>query len=220
VIAYTLGATSCKNDLSLIVHEKEIIKSQNNRVLQVYYPEFESRNANSRKACNFINADIKNFVDNLMTEINCDSEYQGNSKSIDFNKELKVDYDLAIFDKDCISTKFTIYSYQGGAHGLTYYKCFIYDVNKAKQLFLGDLLHVKQKKEVKSLNRLLVKYFENPNQCFNELPEINSDFDCFSYQDDSFIFSFSDYTLGAYVCGTAEIRVPIWDLKQHGLLKF
>jgi hypothetical protein len=185
----------------------------------VKYPELKNNRSDSRDICDSINSNIKNFVNSQLSEMDFDENYELKPESKAYNRELKIDYNLDIFDRDYVSTRFTVYSYQGGAHGRTYYKCFNYSSQRAEQLKLDDLLHLKSKMELQSLNKLLVKYFENPDHCFNELPFITSDFQFFSYQDDGFIFSFSDMSLGDYVCGTAEIKIPIWELKQHGLLK-
>lgn len=217
VFLTSVGCFSCRNDLSLIVHEKEVSKRTPTNLIAVKYPEFKNSKAQSKKVCDSINSDIQEFVSSLLDRYLNEENSEVSTQL--YNKELKVDYDLDIFSRDYVSTRFTIYSYEGGAHGKTYFKCFNYRANKLELLKLGDLLHIKSGKEMQSLNKLLLKYFKNPDNCFNELPKINDDFQFFSYQDDSFVFSFADYSLGPYVCGTVEIKIPIWDLKQHGLLK-
>lgn len=219
ILVGVVGIYSCRNDLSLIVHDKEISKRIKNGQLSVKYPEFKNNRNDSRDICDSINISINYFVNSLLCEMDCNENYELKAESKPRKRELKIDYNLDIFAKDFVSTKFTIYSYQGEEHGRTYYKCFNYSAQRAEQLNLDDLLHLKRKKELQSLNKLLVKYFENPDQCFDKLPAITSDFQFFSYQDDGFVFSFSDMSLGDYVCGTAEIKIPIWELKQHGLLK-
>lgn len=219
ILSGVVGVYSCRNDLSLIVREKEISKRIEHGLLNVKYPELKNNRSDSRDICDSINSNIKNFVNSLLSEMDFDENYELKPESKAYNRELKIDYNLDIFDRDYVSARFTVYSYQGGVHGRTYYKCFNYSSQRAEQLKLDDLLHLKSKMELQSLNKLLVKYFENPDHCFNKLPFITSDFQFFSYQDDGFIFSFSDMSLGDYVCGTAEIKIPIWELKQHGLLK-
>ena len=208
-------SVSCSNDLSLLVHEKEISKRNNQQLLSVKYPQFKNKASKSKRGCDSINSNISVFVNKLLAEMECDQE----SESGFTNMELKVDYDLDIFATDYVSAKFMIYQYKGGVHGLTYFKCFNYNVQEAIGLSLEDVFHVKSKMELQALNKLLVKYFNNPDSCFDELPAITSAFESFSYQEDYFLFSFSDYSLGPYICGTAEIKIPVWDLKQHGLLK-
>jgi hypothetical protein len=219
MLCCVLGIYSCRNGLSIIVHEKEILKRIENGLLNVKFPELKNNSRDSRNVCDSINSNIEMFLNSLLYEMDCDENHELKSGSKVRKRELKIDYNLDVFDRDYVSTRFTVYSYQGGAHGRTFFKCFNYSTQRAEQLKLDDLLHLKRKKELQSLNKLLVKYFENPDHCFNELPSIASDFQFFSYHDDFFIFSFSDTFLGDYVCGTAEIKIPIWDLKQHGLWK-
>ncbi|PCH70119.1 MAG: hypothetical protein COC06_05905 [Bacteroidales bacterium] len=214
-----VGIYSCRNDLSIIVHEKEISKRIENGLFDVKYPELKNNDNDSRNVCDSINLKIKTLINSLLEEMNCDENYELISNNRACNNELRIDYDLDVFGRDYVSARFAVYSYQGGEHGYTYYQCFNYDTKRATPLKLDDLLYLKSNKELQSLNKLLVKYFENPDQCFNELPAITADFQFFSYQDDNFVFSFSDNSLGDYVCGTAEIKIPVWDLKQHGLLK-
>ncbi len=210
---------SCRNDLSLIVHERKISKRIKDGLFNVKYPELKYSGTNSRKVCDSINSNIKSFVNSLVKEMDCNENCEFKLERKSCGRELKIDYNLDVFDKDYISARFTIYSYQGGAHGRTYYKCFNFSVQRAEQLKLNDLLYLKQKKELQVLNKLLVKYFENPDQCFSEIPSVTPDFEFFSYQNDGFIFSFSDSSLGDYVCGPAEIKIPLWELKQNGLLR-
>ncbi|WP_145957631.1 polysaccharide deacetylase family protein [Labilibaculum antarcticum] len=210
---------SCRNDLSIIVHEKEISKRIENGLLTVKFPELKNNSRDSRNVCDSINSNVELFLNSLLYEMDLDENHEVKSESRVCNRELKIDYTLDVFARDYVSARFTVYSYQGGEHGQTFFKCFNYSTQRAEQLKLDDLLHLKRKKELQSLNKLLIKYFENPDHCFNELPFIAADFQFFSYQDDCFIFSFSDNSLGDYVCGTAEIKIPIWDLKQHGLWK-
>lgn len=210
-----LCITSCSNDLSLLVLEKEIAKRQKEQLLSVRYPEFKNRESKLKRGCDSINRDITVFIDSLLLDMECDQESESDFSS----RELKVDYDLDIFAQNYVSAKFMIYKYHGGEHGFTYYKCINYNVQKARSLSLGDVFHVKDKMELHALNKLLVKYFKNPDNCFDVMPVVTSSFKSFSYQGDFFVFSFSDSSLGPYVCGTAEIKIPVWELKQHGLLR-
>lgn len=219
MLVCVVGIYSCRNDLSITVHEKEISKRIENGFFDVKYPELKNNGNDSRNVCDSINLKIKTLINSLLEEMDCDENYELISNNRARNNELKIDYDLDVLGGDYVSARFVVYFYQGGEHGYTYYQCFNYDTKRATPLNLDDLLHLKSNKELQSLNKLLVKYFENPDQCFNELPTISADFQFFSYQDDSFVFSFSDNSLGDYVCGTAEIKIPVWDLKQHGLLK-
>lgn len=219
ILCCVFGIYSCRNDFSIIVHEKEILKRIENGFINVKFPELKNNSCDFRNVCDSINSNIEMFLNSLLYKMNCDENYELKSGSKVRRRELNIDYDLDVFDQNYVSARFTVYSYQGGAHGRTFFKCFNYNTQSAEQLKLDDLLYLKCKKELQSLNKLLVKYFENPDYCFNKAPSITSDFQFFSYQDDCFIFSFSDNSLGDYVCGTAEIKIPIWDLKQHGLWK-
>lgn len=202
---------SCQNDLNFLVHKKGIDRKHKGQILSVTYPEFKNKASKLKRGCDSINGKINSFVNGLLLEMECDQDSQ--------KKELKLDYELSIFAKDYVSTRFRIYKYNGGAHGYSYFKCFNYKLRDAKELCLADVFHLESKTEIQSLNKLLEKYFKNPENCFEELPVVTLSFDTFSYQKDFFVFSFSDYSLGPYVCGTLEINIPIWDLKQHGLLK-
>ncbi|PKQ60695.1 hypothetical protein BZG02_18405 [Labilibaculum filiforme] len=197
----------------------EISQRKKDRLFQVKYPELSYNSRASRDVCDSLNRDIKNFVNSLLGEMRCDENIKFKLNREVQNKELKVDYNLDVFAENYVSARFTVYTYRGGAHGQTYYKCFNYSAQGAKQLKLNDLLYLKKRSELQSLNNLLQKYFVNPNQCFSDLPSVTSDFQFFSFQKDNFVFSFSDNSLGDYVCGTTEIKIPVWELKQHGLLK-
>jgi hypothetical protein len=201
------------------VSDHEISKKIEAGCIFLKTPELISNSRLTKNVCDSVNLDIHNFIQSLMDEMGCDENGKLRVKTKDFNSELRVVYDMDIFNQDYISIRLTIYSYRGGTHGASFYKCFTYKMEGAKKLSLGDVLFLKRKKELESLNRLLDKYFVDPDHCFSRIPFVTSDFQFFSYQDDCLVFSFSESSLGAYVCGSAEVKIPIWDVKQHGLLK-
>jgi hypothetical protein len=106
-----------------------------------------------------------------------------------------------------------------GAHGFTAINTFNFNPKTGRFPNLTDFLDLRSDDNLKTLNNLLSKYFINPGNCFDEKPVIKSTFQRFAVTPDDMIFYFEAYTLGPYACGSAEIKIPIEELKKAGILK-
>jgi len=128
------------------------------------------------------------------------------------------DYDQFYADNKIISFRYINYFYTGGAHGNTQFDCYNYDVNTSKELSFSDVFKTDEE-SIKQINSILVKYFKNPDNCFTQNPEVDSKYKLFTIQRDTVIFTFHQYELGAYACGTPEIKVPKQDFYNSNVYR-
>lgn len=129
-------------------------------------------------------------------------------------------YEIIDTTNHLISVKLETYSFALGAHGFTAIHTHNYSIDEPGMLGIQDVLDLSSTEKIHQLNQLLVKHFENPEDCFNQDPTADKDFTRFALTENEVIFYYEAYELGAYYCGMAEIRVPVAELKKAGLWKF
>jgi len=118
-----------------------------------------------------------------------------------------------------ISVVFETYSYALGAHGFTAITTFNYDLRRKKMLEVGDLIDFSKPDSQEVLNNLLKKYLVDEQNCFDVEPFADKDFSRFALDPDHVVFFYEAYELGAYACGSAEIKIPKAELTLAGIFK-
>jgi hypothetical protein len=111
------------------------------------------------------------------------------------------------------------YSYALGAHGFTALHTYNYDLERNRLLVISDILNLSTPDNITTLNNLLARNFENPNDCFTQAPTADAQFQLFGIRPEHLVFYYEAYELGAYSCGIASINVPIEQLLEAGLWK-
>ena len=107
-----------------------------------------------------------------------------------------------------ISLRVTVYSYSGGAHGMTRFYAFNYDTREQKFIDNALLLDYTRKAEVE---KLLKTHLDNKHGCFTQSPTLTTS-TVINFAADNLIFTYPPYDLGPYVCGSAEIVIPLKEL--------
>ena len=104
--------------------------------------------------------------------------------------------------------RFLIYTYEGGADGMTRFHAFNYDTREQKFMDNTLLLDYTRKTGVE---KLLKARLDDKEGCFTESPTLDHS-TVINFSADGMIFSYPPYELGPYVCGAAEINVPLKEL--------
>ncbi len=131
----------------------------------------------------------------------------------------KVIANVILLEKDPFySVRFSVYEYMLGAHGFTQLFSFNYRSSDQSFLSIQDVLKLNDN-NIEAVNQLLAEYFENPDSCFDQMPQITPDFALFNLTEKGVLFSYEAYELGAYFCGSPEILLPYRILKEKGLLQ-
>lgn len=214
---------SCEQTPDFKVGDIEQIDSTDVKVIKTIVPRITDRTERYKDVCDKINMEIKVFTDTVTdsfskeaTEFYDDFVKDAENPS-SARYELATNYDHFYGDNDIISYRFLLYMYTAGAHGLTSFYSYIYDLKTGERLYLKDLFKTDEV-SLSKINKLLKKHFENPYDCFDEEPEIDKDFENVNIVRDSVLFTFGYYQLGAYACGPAEIKLPLEELKEEKLL--
>ena len=133
--------------------------------------------------------------------------------------ELQNNYEILLSTSDTISLKLETYSYALGAHGFTAFHTYNYDIRQKHFITLDEVLDLSSDEKIKMINELLAHYFENPEDCFTEVPTIDVAEQLWGIRPEYLVFFYEAYDLGAYVCGSAEIKIPFSELRKQNLLR-
>jgi len=206
-----------------IVEQSKLIEDTLYYTVDYQYPFFKSENEEISVKINKLNKRIKIFLDHAeqtywgtdtdgAVEIVKESESSG-------KYELMNRYEILDTTDLLISLKFETYSYALGAHGFTAIITYNFDINAGKILTLTDIVDLSEKSNLKQFNKILADSFENPYDCFTEKPKVEDNYEKFALSPEHLIIYFEAYELGAYACGSAEIKIPIEKLIDNGLWK-
>jgi hypothetical protein len=133
--------------------------------------------------------------------------------------ELQSNYEILLSTSDTISLKLETYSYALGAHGFTAFRTYNYNIRHKRFIALDEVLDTSSDENVKMINELLARYFENPEDCFTEVPTIDVANQLWGFRPEHLVFFYEAYDLGAYVCGSAEVKIPLQELRSRNLLR-
>jgi hypothetical protein len=115
-----------------------------------------------------------------------------------------------------ISLVVNVYEYTGGAHGASFTKGLILDVNTGKEVKYEDIFYEEMEEALSEL--LLFHLMLDPKYAGETLSEEGFDFEVihptgnFVADEKGITFIYNPYELGAYILGIIEIFVPYSDL--------
>jgi len=207
-----------------MIEQSKIIGDTAYFSIDLQYPLFNSADNSKNTGLDLLNKRMAAFLDTAANYY-WGTDADGARKVIDETGahgkyELLNRYEALSKEVNLISVKFETYSYALGAHGFTAITTFNFDVKNSKFLELTDFISINTAEEQNTLNALLVKYLENPQQCFDKEPSVGKEFENFGVTMENMIFYFEAYELGAYYCGAAAIKIPIKVLKESGIWKW
>lgn len=182
---------------------------------------FSSADAALNKSCEVLNREIKKFVNGLQDSLMANAtEF---FRAIEADKmerpvwiyELQVEDSVFMATDQYISVRLMTYTFTGGAHGMTNFYTFNYDVKNQKLLSNHEVLNYAHEAQI---NAQLKANFKNPENCFTTDPTLK-DVTAINFNATSMCFTYAQYVLGAYACGVAEVTVPRVALKGELLVK-
>ena len=119
-----------------------------------------------------------------------------------------------IATKKIISTRIMAYSFSGGAHGMTKFYGMNYSPKLGSFLQVGDILDLSKSAII---NAAIARNFKNEDGCFSVVPTIDLA-TTVNISEESIIFTYEHYILGAYSCGYSIIEVPIEEIEDCVLI--
>lgn len=196
----------------------EILKESNkNWEVNIQWPVFSSADVGIEKSCQVLNMYIRHFVDSLENNLKKEAdtffkEYPGESEEMPaFNYQMYIRDSVFMADRELISVRLAVYTFTGGAHGMTDFYSFNYRVKDRAFLEPGQIVDLKHTAE---FDRLLQKNFKNPEKCFTEIPTLKAGYTAFNISPEAVCFTYPQYVLGPYSCGPAEVYIPRTELKS------
>ena len=189
--------------LDLNVKNEKVTVNSENWDITVNRSMFSSADANVNKSCEVLNKKIEKFVNDLQDSLKADANeffqsWQGSGEERPaWIYELQVGDSVFMANDRYVSVRLMVYTFTGGAHGITNFYTFNYDVQNNAQLKAN---------------------FKNPEGCFTTDPTLK-DVTTVNFNKKSVCFTYGQYVLGAYACGVAEVTVPRAALKNDLLIK-
>ncbi|MET0786716.1 MAG: DUF3298 and DUF4163 domain-containing protein [Paenisporosarcina sp.] len=127
--------------------------------------------------------------------------------------EMVGEFEIKTNERQLLSLSFTIYSFTGGAHGMTIVKSLSFNVTTGKhyelqELFLPNSDYVKR---LSSLIKPKIEAWEIP--ILEEFTQIRADQD-FYLADHSLVIYFQLYEISPYVAGFPYFPIPILDIQD------
>ena len=183
--------------------------------INVKYATFSSTDKEVNQACEAVNQAVKARMTKVESQFKEEAnrlrrEFSADGQEVpSWTSELQVEDSVFMATSQYISTRLTVYTYNGGAHGQTVHAAFNYDVRNGKFLTNEDIVDATK---AESVNAQLKAHFQNPEGCFTEEPTLDK-VAVINLMPTSVCFTFEQYVLGAYACGVAEITVPREALK-------
>lgn len=202
--------------------KKESLNNKNNQwEIDVQKSVFSSSDAGVEKGCTAVNRVVEALIDSLQLDIKAQADTffttygkMYDEKGPEWAYQLYVKDSVFMATDKYISLRVLVYTFMGGAHGMTNFYAFNYDVQKQHFLTDQEIINYDKANEI---NGLLVKYFNNPEGCFSDKPTLTNGFTALNVSPVAVCFTYPQYTLGAYACGVAQVTIPDDVLK--GILK-
>jgi len=205
---------------NLDVKQEKTTANSENWDIKVNRSIFSSADAALNKSCEILNGEMKKLVNDLQDTLKANAtEF---FRFIEENKEERPvwRYELMIEDSvfmatdRYISVRLRTYTFTGGAHGMTNFYTFNYDVKNRKLLSNREVFNYVNEAQI---NSQLKANFKNPEHCFTTDPTLK-DVTAINFNATSVCFTYAQYVLGAYACGVAEVTVPKTALKEELLI--
>ncbi|MFX3673794.1 MAG: DUF3298 domain-containing protein [Paenisporosarcina sp.] len=170
--------------------------------ISVYYP-FIKGLAN-RQAEIMINNSIVSTLNSILIEL---GYHDPNLLEMVGHFEIKTN------ERGILSLSLLVYSFTGGAHGLTIIKSLTFNITTGKQYELEDLFKSDSDYVKKVSANIQMKIIEWETPLLDEFTHIRSDQD-FYLADHSLVIYFQLYEITPYVAGFPYFPIPILDIQD------
>lgn len=173
------------------------------------------------KSCMVLNGKIEKLVNDLRDSLRVDATelfqtFADNpAERPNWKYGLWIDDSVFMATDQFVSVRLRVSTFTGGAHGMTVYHAFNYDVKNQKLLTNKEILNYANAAQI---NTLLKANFKNPEGCFTEEPTLEV-VNAINFDAESLYLMYEQYVLGAYACGAVEVTVPRMELKENLLVK-
>ncbi len=220
VISVTALAGCQEEVQKLDVKKERVTNKAKDWEISLDYSVFSSPNPKTKESCEVLNKEVQSLVSGLQDSLKAAATdlFQRMEKTDiprpSWSYSLFVTDSVFMATNEYISMRLTVYTFTGGAHGITDFYSFNYDVKNQKMLSSGDIIEHGNPEPV---NRLLKSHFKNPENCFTTDPTLDQ-VTAINFSPTDVCFTYAQYKLGPYVCGAPEVTVPLAELQGVFLL--
>lgn len=211
-----------QNPLEPFLWKIEVKKSEETEKYKIdfEYPVFTDEGSVSKK----INEQIGKLVEDVTSSAKNDFESIMKDGIMDERGDdltLLAKFNISDNNKfGVLNVMYEIYTYSGGAHGITSVNYIVFDKTNGSELKLGDVFNSKSSalEKLSDLSMKEIKRIDPDLEIYNQVEEGASpkvqNFENFALDPAGFKIKFSDYQIGPYVAGRLEIVLPYEDLKD------
>lgn len=216
MVVWAAFLTGCQEKIrDLETKREQVTDKTDDWEINVDYAVFSSVNPETDKNCEVLNTEIRTLVTGLQDSLKAAATglFQGlEADSIDrpsWRYSLFVTDSVFMATDEYASVRLTVYTFTGGAHGMTDFYTFNYDLKNQKMLASGDIV---DHSHPEVIDQLLKSHFSNPENCFTTDPTLG-EVAVINFTPMAICFTYAPYILGPYACGAAEVTVPRSELK-------
>lgn len=224
---FTIGCSfqSSKTLKPVKVSDKNVKYSNEKMEVDLKIPVIsELKDKNIEKKINDkIEKDILSFKEEIEKTAEEDYKAHKETPDIPYNLHSAIsEYNVKYNKNGILSIPIILYSYTGGAHGMTYKVPYNYNLNDGSEILLKDLF--KENIDYKSLiiDEIKKQMKENKDMmyfddAFNTVSKLEDNHP-FYIEDDGIVVYYGLYEIAPYAAGIQEFKIPFANLKDK--LKF
>lgn len=207
---------ACQPVAKIEVQTQRRVESTGNLDVNIARSIFTSANPETRKSCDILNAKVRYLIDSIEKSLalQADTFYSGmvryGMERPAWNFEFYAEDSVFMVRPDYISLRLMTYVFRGGAHGMTDFYAFNYDVRRQQLQSPAQILDFRKYREI---NELLKKNFVNAEGCFTEIPTLENGFAALNVSLQAICLTYPQYVLGPYACGYAQVNLPRTELR-------
>ena len=204
----------CHKEIKLEVKQMHEMDKNNLVAFTIDRPLFSTTEPAVEESCVVFNDSITKFIDLQKNEVKAQAkEFKMAMDSLGEQMvgpfELIVKDSVYMADENYISVRLLTYTFTGGAHGMTNFYGFNYNVKTKKFLNNSEILNDNKTPQI---NDLLKAHLQNPDSCFTDTPTVEN-FTTLNFTRHSVDFTYAQYILGPYSCGYTTIAIPSHKMK-------
>ncbi len=214
-LAAAFLVAGCHKEIKLEVKRMHEMDKNNLVAFTIDRPLFSTTEPAVEESCVVFNDSITKFIDLQKNEVRAQAkEFKMAMDSLGEQMvgpfELIVKDSVYMADEDYISVRLLTYAFTGGAHGMTNFYAFNYNVKTKKFLNNSEILNYNK---IPQINDLLKAHLQNPDSCFTDTPTAEN-FTALNFARHSVDFTYAQYILGPYSCGYTTIAIPSHKMKE------
>ena len=208
--------SACHSEGGIEVQTRKRADSTEYLKVNIAQSVFTSASPEIRKSCDILNAKVSYLIDSIEKSLlfQADTFYTGleqvGMERPEWDFELYVEDSVFMASPDYISLRIMVYSFQGGAHGMTEFYAFNYDVKRRQFQEPDQILDFGKYREI---DEVLKKNFVNTDNCFTEIPTLENGLAALNVTAEAVCLTYPPYVLGPYSCGYVQVVVPRSELE-------